>query len=203
MSGKDPLSDFDFSKVTGGGSYLKFKPGEPVTVRVLTTNPIVFTSEFEDKKTGEIVLNTKFAWIVYNFTDQAAQVMQTTPNLAKKLGELHKDPDFNEDIKKLDLKISPPEAGVIKAYEVQVLPTAKTLNAAQVKEAQALDLDSMYEEKNGQRMSAYEPAASTDGVDRTSGYEKAKAAADEIKAKDTVVDDFDPNEEINLENIPF
>ncbi len=92
---------------------------------------------------------------------------------------------------------------MIKAYEVQVLPTAKTLNAAQVKEAQALDLDSMYEEKNGQRMSAYEPAASTDGVDRTSGYEKAKAAADEIKAKDTVVDDFDPNEEINLENIPF
>lgn len=47
------------------------------------------------------------------------------------------------------------------------------------------------------------PDATPVSADGSSGYEKAKEIANRLKNKESVVDDFDDNEEINLSEIPF
>lgn len=187
MSEADALSKFDFSKVTGGGLFLKFEPGVPVTLRVLTTDPVVSNETFEDRKTGEEVLSTKFSFIVYNWTDEKAQILKATAATAKRIGDLHVDPDFGANIKKIDIKVTPPNKGEIKAYEIQVLPNAKTLTTDQIKECAAIDLDEAVE---GDRMSLYDPAKYVPKENMN------QSPPDEVAE---VVD----GEEINLDDIPF
>jgi hypothetical protein len=200
MAETDALSKFDFSKVTGGGLFLKFVPGEPVVVRVLTVDPIVANESYEDKRTGETIVGTKFSFIVYNWTEEKAQILKATPNTAKRIGELHVDEDFGSDIRKVDLKITPPEKGEIKAYLIEVLPKAKELTNKIIKECAAIKLD---EKVDGDRMSFYDPAK----FNAESGYEKAKATAAALKGEvaedgETVVEDIG-DEPIDLGDIPF
>ena len=63
MAESDALSKFDFNKVTKPSIFLRFEPGVPVKVRILTVDPVVSTTTFEDKKTGDEVVNTRFAFI--------------------------------------------------------------------------------------------------------------------------------------------
>lgn len=193
MSEKDALSSFDFSGVIKSGVYLKFEPGKPIVVRVLTTDPVVFNTSFEDKKTGETIVATKFAWVIYNFSAKAAQVMQTTPNLAKKLQELHTDVDFGADLKSIDLKITPPAPGVIAAYDVQVLPKTQVMTDEQIKECMKINLDELFEDKGGIRMNSYDP-------------KQFKAPAVETEPVESVDDDADlitDGEPIDLADVPF
>lgn len=183
----DPLSNFDFSSFGGSGLFVKFPPGEPLTLRVLTTDPMVTTESYEDKRTGETIVGTKFSFIVYNLTEDKAQIWKATPKTASKIGELHVDEDFGADIRKIDLKVTAPNKGEIKAYDIQVLPKTRELTNAQVEEARAIDLDEKI--KDGQRMSFYKP-----------GEKKLPA-----KQVETEIDDVaEVNDEpINLDDIPF
>lgn len=196
MADNDPLSSFDLDQFRKPSVYLKFEPGKAVVVRVLSTDPVMYNTSFEDKKTGEQIVTTKFAWTVYNFTAKAAQVMQTTPNLSKKLQELHNDPDFGGDLKKMDLKITPPAPGVIAAYEVQVLPKTQEMTQEQVKEAMKIKLDELLKDKGGVRMSSYDPkkfkAASLQPSEAAEGEEEGTDAVDELGG-----------ELINIDDIPF
>lgn len=188
----DALSNFDFDTVTSAGLFVKFKGGKPLTLRVLTIDPVVSTQEFEDKETGEVNLSTRFAFIVYNFTDNKAQILQASPNMAKKISELHLDEDFGANIKNIDIKISPTGEKLQRKYDIQVLPQARELTAAMVKEAQAIKLE---EKVKGDRMSIYKPQKPT-------GYEQAKAVAEGLGAN--VEDEADLGDEpINLNDIPF
>jgi len=189
MAENDALSSFDFSKVTGGGLFVKWVPGESQTLRVLTVDPVVTNESYEDRKTGDQIVSTKFSFIVYNWTEEKAQILKATPNMAKQIGDLHNDEDFGANIRKIDLKITPPNKGEIKAYEIQVLPAPKEMTNEQIKECQAIDLDEKVE--NGGRMSMYDPAK------KTPGYNAAKAKAAELRGED--IED-DP---INLDDIPF
>jgi hypothetical protein len=187
MAEKDALGAFDFNKVTGGGLFLKFEAGKPVTLRVLTTDPIVSQTPFTDKITGETTLSTRFGFIVYNFTDKAAQILQASPSVAKKIGDFHRDPDFGADIKKIDVKISPTGEGLERRYDIQVLPKANDLTTDMVKEAAAIDLP---EKVKGYRMSEWE--------------EKQKAKLADPTPQDLGLDSNDLGDEpINLDDIPF
>lgn len=210
MSEEDALSKFDFSKVTGGGMFVKFEPGRSLVLRVLTVDPVVKNESYEDKRTGETVLSTKFNFVVYNWTDEKAQIWSATANTAKQIGALHKDEDFGADIRKIDVKITAPEKGQIKAYDIQVLPTAKALLNDQIKECAAIKLEEKVE--GGQRMSFYDPAkvkrteagralqAEYEDTE-TSGYDKAKAVAEDIKNGASAA--FDDEEDVDLNSIPF
>lgn len=196
MAEQDAFSSFDMDQFQKPSIYLKWEAGKALVLRVLTVDPVLYSSEFTDKKTQELVIATKFAFIVYNFTAKKAQVMQTTPNLAKKLQELHVDPDFGANIRQVDLKITPPAPGVIAAYEVQVLPKAQEMSNEQVTECMKIDLDKLFSDKGGMRMTAYDPkklkgATPNDGVSVTSD--------DSTDTTDTKIDDTP----INLDDIPF
>lgn len=211
---QDPLSTFDFDQVTTAGLYLKFSPGDSVIVRILTTDPVISESEFTDKTTGEVRLNTRFAFIVYNFTDKRAQIMQATANTAKEIGKLHNDPDFGANIQKVDLKITPPNKNEIKAYDIQVLPSARPLSQAMIDEAKAIDLDNNVKDSRG-RMSVWvkkpanEPEVGSSGSDDEGpGKAAARETAEKLKAskepvpEDIVIEDIG-DEPINLDDIPF
>lgn len=212
MPEQDALSTFDFDKVAGAGLFVKFQAGKPITVRVLTIDPIVSSTEFTDKQTGEVTLSTRFAFIIYNFTEEKAQILQASPAMARKIGELHVDPDFGANIRKIDIKISPTGEGKERRYDIQVLPTPKDLTADMVKEAQNLPLE---EKVKGDRMSLYDPNAArepnkaaeqgNDGEplpEEPSGYDTAKAEAEKHRKDDVVIEDIG-EEPINLDDIPF
>ena len=191
MSEQDALSKFDFSKVTGGGLFVKFEPSKALTLRVLTVDPLVKNEEYDDKRTGELVVSTKFNFIVYNWTDKKAQIWSATANTAKRIGALHTDTDFGADIRKIDIKVTAPEKGQIKAYDIQVLPNPQTLSTDQIKECASIKLEEKVE--GGQRMSFYDP----ESVPRT----EAGKQAEEDDAVE--VSDEDMNSEVDLSSIPF
>lgn len=207
MSETDALSTFDFNKVTKGGLYLKFEANKPLTLRILTTNPVVFTSVYTDKNTGEETVSTKFAFVVYNFTEDKAQILQASPNMAKKITDLHLDPDFGANIKNIDIKITPTGEKLERRYDIQVLPKTNTLTKEQVEACKAIDLDNKVD---GDRLSIYDPEkyvpSTGDEEEARSGYEAAKAKSDSLKPgadKDIVIEDIPDEEPINLEDIPF
>ena len=190
MSEEDSLGKFDFSKFTGGGLYVKFEAGKPLTLRILTTNPIVSTKEFENPKTGEVTISTKFSFIVYNFTEGKAQILSASPGVAKKISELHVDEDFGANIRKIDIKISPTGEQLQRKYDIQVLPNTKELTKEQIAELKAIDLDDKVE---GDRMSIYDPEERAPNT-------KVASATD--KEEDTEIEDIN-DEPINMDDIPF
>lgn len=194
MAETNALKGFDWSGVTGGGLFLKFEAGKPVTLRVLTVDPVVNSSEFEDKATGDISINTKFNFIVYNFTDKKAQILSATPAMARKIGELDADVELTGgDIKTVDIRISPTGEKLKRRYEIQVMPKANQLTNEQIKEAAAIKLDEVV--KDGTRMSLYDPAKYKPTA------AESEDAAHEYGVADTVEDLGD--DPIDLSDIPF
>lgn len=189
MAESDALSSFDFSKVMKPSKFLKWTAGKPLTLRILTIDPVVYQSEFEDKKTGDLNVDTKFAFVVYNFTDGLAQILRATPSMAKRITELHTDPDFGANIRKIDIKVSPTGEMLERRYDIQVLPKTNTLTNEQIKECQALDLDKEIE--SGHRMSV---------------YDQAEYNSRHLSERDEALSQFpdaENEEPINLEDIPF
>lgn len=202
MSDKDPLATFNFDQVTGPSLYLKFKADEAVKIRVLTIDPVVYTQTYEDKKTDEVNVNTKFAFTVYNFTANKAQVLQATPAMARKIGEIHNDPDFGSNIRKIDIKITPTGERLERRYDLQVLPNTETLTNSQIEEAKKIDLEELIGKSDNagvvQRMSTYN---STDfKQQQEEGQEEvAREVGSHVdRDKDSVDDEL-----INLDDIPF
>lgn len=194
MADKDALAGFDFNQVSGSGLFLKFEAGRPVTIRVLTTDPVIQQQEFTDKLTGETNLSMKFNFIVYNFTDKKAQIWGASPAMSRKIGELHNDPDFGANIKNMDLKITPTGEGKERRYDMQVLRHSGNqtqLTPDQIKEAQAINLDEKI--KDGSRMSVWKP--------ETQRINEQPPLEDHIP-EDVKIEDIG-SEPINLDDIPF
>lgn len=189
----DALKDFDFNKVGGGNNlYLKFEADRPVKLRVLTTDPVVYMDKFA---------NTRFAFTVWNFTEGKAQILQATSTMARKIGELHVDPDFGANIKNIDVKITPTGQLLERRYDIQVLTTSETLSSEQISEAQKINLDEKIGKNSSlaQRMSFYDPAA----FEVKSENENVNEIPREVGSKkDIEVEDIG-DELIDLDSIPF
>lgn len=200
MAEKDSLNADNFNRVVGSGPFVKFRDGVPLTLRILTTDPVISETEFTDRKTGEITLSTRFAFVVYNFTEEKAQILQVSPVMARKFGDYHNDPDFGANIRKVDIKITPTGEGLERRYDIQVLPTAKDLTNTMIKEAQAIDLDGTVKNSRG-RMSEYNKEETAKKDPTAAEQERAdKSAADK---PDPIIEDVDGEEPINLDDIPF
>lgn len=208
----DPLSSFDFDQVSKPGLFLKFQAGKPVTLRVLTTDPVLQQQEFEDKVTGEVTLTTKFNFIIYNFTDNRAQVWGATSAMGRKIGELHNDPDFGANIRKTDIKITPTGEKKERRYNIQVLRHSGNetqLSAEQVKEAQSINLDDLVED--GSRMSIWKkpqeqrlPTATHDNPPSRDWDKLGKHEDDQaVDTYQNIAENDIGEEPIDLNDIPF
>lgn len=185
MAENDALKNFQFPK--NNGLFVTFEDGDEFKLRVLTTDPVVTTKEFNNG--GEISLSTKFAFVVYNFTLQKAQILNAGATITRNIQKIHQDEDFGADIRKIDIKIAATGSKLTRKYEVQVLPKTELLTPAQIKECAAINLDEKL--ADGQRMSFYDP----------SKYEAKKAMGDTF-GKDEV-HEVNEDEPINLDDIPF
>lgn len=209
MAEQDSLSGFDFNKVSKPGKFLKFEAGRPVTVRVLTKDPVLQQREFTDKKTGEINLSLKFCFIVWNFTEERAQILSAGPNMAKTFQRIGTDIDFGQNLQKCDIKISPEGEMLDRTYDINVLRhsgSEKPITTAMVDEARAIDLDVDVQDNKG-RLSKFEPngvkpgavAAPSDGVDSIPEDDEDQTPP---ANPDVVIEDIG-DEPINLDDIPF
>lgn len=191
MAEQDSLSTFDFSKVSKPGKFLRFEAGKAVTVRVLTKDPVVQEKEFTNKS-GEVNISTKFCFIVWNFTDERAQILSAGPSMAKTFQRIGSDQDFGANLQKCDIKISPEGEMLERVYDINVLRhsgSEQLLTADMIDEARQINLDEDVKDNRG-RLSEWEPT----GVNPNA---KLPKQTDNIPT-----DDFG-QEPINLEDIPF
>lgn len=183
MAEQDSFSNFDMGKVSKAGKFLKFEAGKPVVIRILTKDPVVQEREYTDKKTGEISLNTKFCFVVWNFTESKAQIMTVGPGISKTLQKTAKDPDFGADLQKCDIKISPEGEMLDRVYDIQILRHSGSeydITGEMVREAQQIDLDKDIQESKG-RLSKWEgPAEQTAPPTPTTKTQKDDIVIDEI-----------------------
>lgn len=200
MAEQDSLSNFDFNKVSKPGKFLKWEAGKPVTVRILTKDPVVQERTFEGEE--GINISTKFCFIVWNFTDERAQIMTASPSMARTFQSIGKDEDFGTNLQKCDIKISPEGEKLKRTYDINVLRhsgSEKPITNTMVDQAKELDLDKDVQDNKG-RLSQYEP----EGVKPGKKAETKEEGTDDIppEEQDTVIEDIG-DEPINLDDIPF
>lgn len=164
----DSLSQYE--PKNSGGLFMRVNSGEPVTLRVLTLDPLVSV----DKWGG-----TKYAFVVWNWNENKAQIWSTTPGNLKKLVAIHRDEDF-DPLNKLDVKVSATGEMLEKRYEIVPLPKVKEMTREMVEEAQAIKLEDKIE--NGVRLSAYSEGEDLPTIQTESGYDRAKAIAEQLKS---------------------
>lgn len=177
----DPLAQADVPQSTG--LFVKLEDGKPIKIRVLTTDPLVNMDKFG---------NTRYSFIVWNFTAGRAQILQKGVSIFKRIKELHTDEDYGANIKKIDLKVTATGTGKDTRYTVDVLPKTTPLTNEQIKEAAAIDLEEKIE--NGIRLSEINkggkvPGSLMDEIDINSGFPDRSENEEE--------------EEIDLNDIPF
>ncbi len=193
MKEADSLRDFDFSKVSKPGKFLKFEAGKPVTIRVLTKDPVVQEKEFTAKN-GDINLSTKFCFIVWNFTAERAQILSATPKMATTFQRIAKDEDFGADLQRCDIKISPEGEMLDRVYDINVLRHSgneKELTADMIKLAKEFNLGKDVDPNKG-RLSEWEPPE----------HDAVAKPTTKAREEDIVIEDI-PDEPINLDDIPF
>lgn len=195
MPETDSLSDFDFNKVSKPGKFLRFEAGKPVTVRILTKDPVVQERTFEGD--GDINISTKFCFIVWNFTDEKAQILSAGAKMARTFQSVGKDPDFGANLQKCDIKISPEGDGKKRTYDTNVLRhsgSEKELTQAMVNEARTIDLDKDVSDSRG-RLSIWEPPTKAAAPIKNEENDIPPMASEGA-------DDLD-DEPINIDDIPF
>lgn len=207
MAEQDSLSGFDFDKVSKPGKFLKWVAGKPITLRILTKDPVVQEREFTNKKTGVIDLRTTFCFIVWNFTDGLAQILSVGPGMARTFQNVNKDEDFGANLQQCDIKISPDGEGLNRTYDVNVLRhsgSQKDLTKSMIEEAQQIDLDRDVQDNKG-RLSKWEPQGTetiSDNAPATDEPEDRDPDAPKPGTEDVVIEDIG-DEPINLDDIPF
>lgn len=138
---KDALKEFKFKNEGGSDLFVTIKEGNPQKLRVLTLDPIVHVDKFA---------NTRYAFVVWNYTQNKAQILDKGASISRGLSDLHLDDDY-DPLNKIDVKISATGEGMETRYSINVLPKTETLTVDQIKEAANIKLDEVI--KNGTRMS--------------------------------------------------
>lgn len=158
---KSPLKELRFNEGGGKDLWVKFEADKPVKVRVVTTDPYINKDKFG---------NTKFSFVVWNWTADKPQIISKGWGLAKSFQELDSDEDYGADITKLDIKITPTGEGLERRYSVIPLPKAGTLTDEQWEALHAIDLekiigDGLYASQYNQGERLPEARAEHDSLD--------------------------------------
>lgn len=160
----------------GGGLFLSDFPAK---IRVLTLDPVVSNDNYG---------NTKYAFVVWCHDDNKPHILNKGPGIAQRLSEIHTDPDFGGDLRKIDLKITTNgKSGIEIRYTITPVGAPYQLPAEQIKEAATINLESVV--KNGIRLSEVNQGK------RIPSANLEPESTDEIAE----VDDAP----INLDDIPF
>jgi len=147
-----PLSRLKFE---GTSDFIKWRADVPQKLRVISVNPVIHENSYTDPKTGETSVSTKYAFAVWNYTEDRAMILDASPSIAKEIHRFHTDIEYGEDITQQDIRITPTGEMLERRYSIDVLPKAQKLNIDQETAANDLDkkLDTVI--KNGIRAEDY------------------------------------------------
>lgn len=109
-----------------GGVFLKFEDGVQVKLRIIS-DPYIYTQTYENKKDGTFDTSTKYAWVVYNYEEDTAQVLQLPPTGYREIAKYAVDEEYG-DPTKYDLKITRfMEDTGFRKYKIMASPTKSDL----------------------------------------------------------------------------
>ena len=158
------------------GLFLKLQPDTKVRVRILGL-PAVFDSRFEDKKTGEVKVSTKYAWPVYNHDEEKTQVFQGGAQVYNGLLALIEDDDWGDPVG-YDVTIGRTGSGTDTKYSVVGSPKSKDVP----EDVEAPDVVAIQS--------------------KSPNNSKVRLLGEEPKQQDVVLEDID-DKPIDLSEIPF
>jgi hypothetical protein len=139
---QDALSQYE---PKSNSRYLKVESGAAgVKLRVLTLDPLVSVDKWG---------NTKYSFVIWNWTENKAQVWSTTPGNLKKLTALHRNEDW-PPLNKIDVTVSAEGEMKEKRYEITPLPKAQEMTADIVEQCKAVNLEELVSDNIG-RLSAH------------------------------------------------
>lgn len=162
--------------VSSDGLFLKIQPDTKVRLRILGI-PAVYESRYEDQKTGEVKISTKYAWPVYNHDDGKTQVFQGGAQVYNGLLALIEDDDWG-DPSTYDVTVGRTGSGTDTKYSVVGSPKSK-------------DVPEDIETPDVVAIQSKSPNNS-----------KVRLLGEEAKAQDVVLEDID-DKPIDLDDIPF
>jgi hypothetical protein len=169
----------DFTPPGGSGLYLKIEDGGQVKIRLLD-EPWVFTNNF-----GQI----RYAWPVWNYAEEKAQVFQQGVTGFKTIQGLALDEEYG-DPTQYDLKVRRQGTGMDTQYQITPSPTKSPLTAEQQEAIASVDMAKAT--KNGVKLSSIK-----------SGTPMPTPEPPENETPPPSDADAPGQDDINIEDIPF
>lgn len=161
----------------------------PVKIRVLTLDPLVHTDNYA---------NTRYAFVVLNVDENRVQVLDKGPGFAQEFQRIHGDPDFGNDVRGIDVKITTNgKSGKETRYFFNAVGVPTPLTPEQLKTIKDanIDLDAIIRKgsPNAIRLSELNSGAK---------MPSAELEPSDTSKDDVVIEDIG-DEPINLDDIPF
>lgn len=174
------------------GSYFKLQDGKSAKVRIASDAYVYFDSYKGVPKT-----TPSYAWVIWNFTEARAQVLQASLTVFKSIQALILDDDWG-DPEEYNLTIR--REGVLKETKYHVTPSPQksalkdVLDASQLEQIGDFDINSLMGDK--------ELVALADVVDGVEVPISTPDNSGQTDSGDVVIEDL-PEGKINLDDIPF
>jgi hypothetical protein len=197
------MSIYDQHKpANSGGLFLKLQGGDTVKLRIFS-EPAIFESVFE-KEGEETNISTRYAWLVWNQDEQAAQILQQSASVFNQIAQLARDEDWG-DPTEYDVKISREGTGFSDTkYTVNPSPNREPLSEAA--KAALSEINLLEKVKSGKGVQRAHMLSEWEEMQAHPKSNKIEAAGSDTKTtpkKDDVVIEDVGDEPVNLDDIPF
>ena len=188
------------------GQYFKFKNNEEAMVRLLTPEPYVYESRFDDPKTKEVSVSTKYSWLIWNFAAKAEQILTLPVTGYKEIAKFGADPEFG-DLRMRNLKIKRTGEGFDTRYVVVASPNTSELATADPDSVGQIGQINLLGKLQGDEKVQFPMLLSeaisnkSKGINPADTLKEAKTADDLVPSTNTAGND-DPTP-VDLSEIPF
>lgn len=136
MSNPNPYANHKVP-TANGGLYLKLEDGQTVSLR-LATEPYIYQSVFTQAD-GATKFSTRYAWVIFNHDENAAQVLQLSATTFKTIQGYANDEDYG-DPTTYNLKITRNGTGTDTTYAIIASPKKTVLTPEQKLEVNKITL---------------------------------------------------------------
>jgi hypothetical protein len=122
----------DYKLPATSGNLLKLEDGKPVKIRIVG-EPVVFDSEYKDQMT------TRYAWVVWNYREQLAQIFMVPKTAFKQVYELATNEEWG-DPTQYDIAFKRSGTGKDTVWVVQPSPIRSPLAVEALNKTKEVDL---------------------------------------------------------------
>lgn len=178
----------DYKLPTQSGGLLKIDDGQTVRLRIVS-EPAVYQNEYRGN------LATRYAWVIWNVDEEAAQVFQQSATFYRKIANLAQDEDWG-DPQTYGIKVKREGTDTDTVYHVTPAAAKNELTAEQKEEIGKIDLLAVLE----RLPSTSHVAWLADVLDQSGNVKKSQIAGTKEVTSAQYEEDDKP---VDLSEIPF